>query len=360
MSHQLRPRRRNRRGRLISFIIGVVLFTGLLSIPVYLNNFAPPIPMPTPLTPDGIAQEAGALVATVALLDPPTATATFTPTATATPAPPTFTPTESPPTATLLPTPTAGLTVPISVTESAVVLPSPEVGAMFTTVATLTITEAVTQSLSLTGGATPAGLNDARSLTATVLATSTVPGSETVPVTVAVVLLPTATPTEELPATATLPATVTPSPTPAPSPSATPTVTPTATAENAAAATGPQGNATTVSGRLAYQEKHYIPILNVDPNVPMSIEMVVEPPNHPALGEALTIYLVSERDWQEIVQGGVHPLQAHREVGRVTGTPGQVRASIAQPSPPYYVIVVNDDLEPATYTLSISNGVFSE
>jgi hypothetical protein len=117
---------------------------------------------------------------------------------------------------------------------------------------------------------------------------------------------------------------------------------------------------TTISGRLDYQEKDYIPITAIDSNLPLSIEMVVEPPNHPALGEALTIYIVSERDWQEIVQGGVHPLQAHREVGRATGRPGQVRASIAQPSPPYYVIVVNDDPAPAEYTLSISNGAFGE
>ncbi|RIK35119.1 MAG: hypothetical protein DCC55_31320 [Chloroflexi bacterium] len=362
MSHQLRPQRRNRRGRLIGFIIGVVLFTGLISIPVYLNNYGPSIPLPTPLLTRPLltrvdAQEPQALVATVALIDPPAATATFAPTATPTEAPatPTFTPTEPPPTA------TAEITMTVTVTASAIASPTLEAGALLTTTSPLTVTETVTASLMISDTATPNALNETESLTTTLPLTSTAPVSETEPVTAALILLPTATPTqEELPATATPSATPTPSTIPTPSQTATPSMTPTATAEISAAATDPEVGATTISGRLAYQEKHYIPVTAVDPNLPMSIEMVVEPLFHPALGEALTLYIVSERDWQEIVQGGIHPLQAHREVGRATGAPGQVRASISQPSPPYFVIVVNDDLEPAEYRLSISNGTFGE
>jgi hypothetical protein len=360
MSHQLRPQRSNRRGRLIGFIIGVILFTGLISIPIYLNNYGPSIPLPTPLLTRVTVQEPQALVATVERIAPPTATATIVPTATPTeePATPNFTPTESPPMPSAELTMTGTLTG--TLTESAIVSPTLEVGTQLTSTGPLTATENVTASLMISGAVTPKPLNETQTLTATLPLTNTAPVSETEPVTTVLVLLPTATPTEELPPAATPSATDAPSPTPTATQTVTLTVTPTATAEISAAAIDPQVGATIISGRLQYQDKHYVPILTVDANVPMSVEMVVEPPNHSALGEALTLYIVSERDWQEIVQGGVHPLQAHREVGRATGAPGQVRAGIAQPSPPYYVIVVNDDPEPAEYRLSISNGAFGE
>jgi hypothetical protein len=360
MSHQLRPQRRDRRGRLIGFIVGVILFTGLISIPIYLNNYGPSMPLPTPLLTRVTVQEPQALVATVELIAPPTATATIVPTATPTeePATPTFTPTESPP------TPSAELTMTVTLTgtltASAIVSPTLEAGTQLTATGPLTTTETVTASLMISGAVTPNPFNETQALTATLPLTNTAPVSETEPVTTVLVLLPTATPTEELPPSATPSATDAPSPTPTATQTVALTVTPTATAEISAAASDPQVGATTISGRLAYQEKHYIPVTTIDPNLPMTIEMVVEPLFHPALGEALTLYIVSDQDWREIVQGGVHPLQAHREVGRATGTPGQVRASIAQPSPPYFVIVVNDDLEPAEYRLSISNGAFGE
>jgi hypothetical protein len=115
-----------------------------------------------------------------------------------------------------------------------------------------------------------------------------------------------------------------------------------------------------VSGRLAYQEKHYIPLTGVDTNLPLVVEMVVAPATHPAAGQALTLYIVSARDWDEITNHAVHPQQAHQEVGRAEEPPGHIRASIGQPSPPYYVVVVNDDPQPADYTLSINNGSFGQ
>jgi hypothetical protein len=127
-----------------------------------------------------------------------------------------------------------------------------------------------------------------------------------------------------------------------------------------AAGANPQIGGQLVSGQLAYQEKHYIPLAGINPNLPLVVEMDVDPPFHPALGEALTVYLVSQTDWQEITSGGIHPLQAHREVGRPEGPAGRVRASISQPSPPYYLIVVNDSTEAASYTITLTNGSFGE
>jgi hypothetical protein len=86
--------------------------------------------------------------------------------------------------------------------------------------------------------------------------------------------------------------------------------------------------------------------------------MQVEPPTHAGVGTAVTLYIVSQTDWQEITSGGLHPQNAHREVGRAEGPLGRIHAGISQPTPPYYVIVVNDSQEPAMYTLSISNGAF--
>ncbi|MCL4860771.1 MAG: hypothetical protein KJZ93_15250, partial [Caldilineaceae bacterium] len=188
--------------------------------------------------------------------------------------------------------------------------------------------------------------------------TATEPITATETSTLTVLLLPTNT--VPPPATATVPtppadtatATVTVTPTPANTP------TPTSTVETPSPETNPQIAGATVRGRLGYQEKHYIPLADIDPNAPLLIEMVVSPANHPAAGKALTVFIVAERDWEQIVGGGVHPEQAHREVGRIESAPGRIHAGIAQPDPPYYVVVVNDDQQPAEYTLSINNGVF--
>jgi hypothetical protein len=149
-------------------------------------------------------------------------------------------------------------------------------------------------------------------------------------------------------------------PTATPNVQATPTPSPSATAETPTPAANPQVTAQQVVGHLAYQEKHYIALTGVDPNQPLAIEMVVDPATHPAAGQALNVYIVSSRDWEQIINDGIHPQQAHQEVGRAEGPPGHIRASIGQPSPPHYVVVVNDDQLSADYTLSISNGSFGQ
>nr|HMN29603.1 hypothetical protein [Caldilineaceae bacterium] len=138
------------------------------------------------------------------------------------------------------------------------------------------------------------------------------------------------------------------------------TPSPAATVETPTLAANPQVSARQVVGHLAYQEKHYIPLSGVNPNQPLTVEMVVDPATHPAAGAALNVYIVSSRDWEQIINDGIHPQQAHQEVGRAEGPVGHIRASIGQPSPPHYVVVVNDDQLPANYTLSISNGSFGQ
>ena len=321
--HQSR-RPRNHRARLISFIVGVALFMALLAIPVYLNNFAPP--------PPGTGEPSQLVIAQAPPhpTDTPVVEEAF-PTATATEAP----------------SPTGTATSPPTSTATETVIPTP------TNSPTAAATESLTTTVALTATAT---LTNGLVLLPTSTATEPITATETS--TLTVLLLPTNTVPPPATATAPTPPADTATPTVSATPTPANTLTPTSTVETPSPETNPQIAGATVRGRLGYQEKHYILLAGIDPNAPLLIEMVVSPANHPAAGKALTVFIVAERDWEQIVGGGVHPEQAHREVGRIEGAPGRIRAGIAQPNPPYYVVVVNDDQQPAEYTLSISNGVF--
>ena len=128
MQQPLNPRRSvppQRRARLYGFLVGVILFAILVSIPVYLNNYAPSALTPSEPTPPDAGEPAVMTVATLTLtptlavlvaeptietLAPPTETATITPVATDTVTP-------EPTRAEAEPTGTISATLPLTITS---------------------------------------------------------------------------------------------------------------------------------------------------------------------------------------------------------------------------------------------------
>jgi hypothetical protein len=368
MQRPIRRRPGEGRWRIPTFIVGVTLFCGLMTIPVYWNNYRPSIRpaldaggAADPVGDPAVAEPPVVVLATTVISTPatltPTLAVTIAPTlivTTAATVPPTAT--ALPPTATFTPTQTVSPTRPLSATATATAVATSTIS--LTPTATITgaqrflPTATDDNEVENTATATP---TPTTALTSPEFLTETATLTATAPVSVALLLVPTATPTPQPTPTVIEP------PTPTPAPTANDTPTPEAASPAVVAAgVDPQISPPAVTGQLDAQEKHYIPLTGIDPNLSLTVEMQVDPPTHAGVGTVVTLYIVSQADWQEITSGGIHPRAAHRAVGRAEGLLGRIRANISQPTPPYYVIVVNDSQEPAAYTLSISNGAFGE